>query len=158
MVRRIARSYRLSPTDVDDVAQTTWVQLLEHIHRLRQPDAIAGWLTTTARRNAMRHLQTPAREHLTDDPLLGDRPDLDETPAAVLAAERTQLLHEAVASLPHRHRRLMTALLADPTLTYSELSDLLAMPRGSLGPVRDRSLARLARHPHLRTVCASDRC
>jgi hypothetical protein len=33
-----------------------------------------------------------------DDPLVGDRPDLNETPAAVLAAERTQLLHEAVAS------------------------------------------------------------
>jgi RNA polymerase sigma factor (sigma-70 family) len=156
MVRRIARAYRLSPADVDDVAQTTWMQLLEHIHRLRQPEAIAGWLCTAARRNAMRHLQTPTRERLTGDPLLGDRPDLNETPAAVLAAERTQLLHEAVASLPHRHRRLVTALLADPTLTYDELSALLGMPRGSLGPIRDRSLARLARHPRLRTVCAGD--
>jgi hypothetical protein len=52
----------------------------------------------------------------------------------------------------------MTALLADPTLTYDELSELLAMPRGSLGPSRDRSLARLARHPRLRPVCAGDRC
>jgi hypothetical protein len=30
------------------------------------------------------------------------------------------------------------------------------MPVGSIGPIRGRSLARLRRHPELRTFCHSD--
>ena len=53
-VRAIARSYRLSPPDVDDVAQATWLQLLEDIGKLREPAAIGAWLATATRRTALR--------------------------------------------------------------------------------------------------------
>src|SRR6188472_2882804 len=44
VVRRIPRSYRLAPSDVDDVAQDTWLQLFTHIDSLREPAALPGWL------------------------------------------------------------------------------------------------------------------
>jgi DNA-directed RNA polymerase specialized sigma24 family protein len=59
---------------VDDVVQATWLRLLEDIRRLREPAAVAGWLETTTRRNAMRHLYGRNREELSGDPRLGDRP------------------------------------------------------------------------------------
>ena len=70
-LRRIARSYRLQPSDVDDVVQATWLRLFAHIEQLRDPAAVAGWLATTTRRECLRVLQGHVREHLTDDPDAG---------------------------------------------------------------------------------------
>ena len=154
-LRAIARSYRLAPTDVGDVVQTTWLNLLENIGDLREPAAIAGWLVTTTRRNAMRRLQVQVREQLTDDPRLGDRPDTDGPEARLLAAERRDVLAHAVATLPDRHRRLMTVLASRPALGYDHVSELLSMPIGSIGPIRARSLARLSRNPHLRALATT---
>jgi RNA polymerase sigma factor (sigma-70 family) len=152
ILRSIARSYRLAPEDVDDVVQATWLDLLQDIERLREPAAIAGWLATATRRKAMRLLQVRVREHLTDDPGVSDRPDLHGPEASVLASERRAVLARALATLPDRHRRLMTLLLTQPMLDYREISDRLAMPVGSIGPIRARSLARLSRHPQLRAL------
>ena len=149
MLRTIARSYRLTPTDVDDVVQTTWLSMLEHIHDVREPAAIAGWLATATRRHAMRVLQKPARERLSDDPHLCDRAMTDGPEEILLAAERRDVLAAALATLPPRHRRLMTVLVTRPAVDYSHVSELLSMPIGSIGPTRARSLARLSRNHHL---------
>src|SRR5581483_6958060 len=66
VLRATARGFGLSPADVDDVVQTTWLAALVHIRRLRNPEAIRGWLVTTARRAAMRTPQRFFRELLTD--------------------------------------------------------------------------------------------
>jgi RNA polymerase sigma factor (sigma-70 family) len=149
-LRRIARSYRLSPADVDDVIQATWLDLLQDIQRIRDPAAIAGWLATTTRRKAMRLRQGQAREQLTDDPELSEGRDTDGPEASVLVAETRAILARALARLPDRHRQLMTVLLTQPTLDYRQVSALLAMPIGSIGPIRARSLARLSADPELR--------
>jgi hypothetical protein len=62
------------------------------------------------------------------------------------------VLTRALATLPDRHGRLMTLLLTQPTLDYQKISDRLAMPVGSIGPIRARSLARLSHHPELRAL------
>src|SRR3954452_18714447 len=152
-LRGIARSYRLSATDVDDVVQATWLDALQDIHHLRDPAAIAGWLATTTRRKALRSLQTRTREQLTNDPTDHDRIDPEDPEQRVLAAERRRILGDALTNLPERQRRLMTLLLAsDPALDYKGISHLLSMPLGSLGPTRARSLARLARNPTLQAL------
>lgn len=153
-LRRIAGSYRLSPSDVDDIVQATWLDLLQGIDRVREPAAIAGWLDTTTRHKALRLLRSRGREQLTDDPAVVDREDSDEPEAAVLAGERRGALARALATLPERHRRLMTLLLLQPALGYEQVGVRLAMPVGSIGPIRARALARLARHPELRALAA----
>jgi RNA polymerase sigma factor (sigma-70 family) len=154
-LRTIAGSCRLAPTDVDDVIQTSWLNLLEGIEDIREPAAIVGWLATTTRRNAVRLRQSRAREQLTDDPQLGDRPHGGGPEVAMLAAERSEALRRAMATLPERHRRLMTVLVAQPALDYGQISELLSMPRGSIGPIRARALMRLARDHELALLATS---
>jgi RNA polymerase sigma factor (sigma-70 family) len=151
-LRDIARSYRLAPTDIDDVMQATWLRLFKHIERLREPAGVAGWLATTTRRESLRRLQAPVREQLSDDPGLADRPHSEGPEDKLLAAERRAILARALATLPDRHRQLMTLLAADPALDYQQISAMLAMPTGSIGPIRARSLIRLARNPALQAL------
>jgi len=148
MLRSVARSYRLSAQDTDDAVQATWIKLYEHIDRIRDADAIGGWLATTVRREALRLLQTHVREHLTDD--LHHAAD-DHTPEhAVLQSERRDVLDRALSTLPERQRSLMTLIATDTAIDYQHISTTLNMPIGSIGPIRARSLARLQRHSELR--------
>lgn len=151
-LRRIARSYRLQPSDVDDVVQSTWLRLFAHIEQLRDPKAVAGWLATTTRREAMRVLQGPVREHLTDDPDLGACPEHEGPETQLIAADQRAVLARALATLPDRHRRIMALLAAQPNPDYRHISATLSIPIGSIGPIRSRSFARLQRHPELRSL------
>ncbi len=149
-LRNIAASCRLAPADIDDVVQATWLALLQDFERLREPAAIAGWLATATRREAIRLQHCRARERLTDDVELSGESAGPE--ASALASERRAILTRALATLPDRHRRLLTLLLVQPTLDYQQISDRLAMPVGSIGPIRARSLARLSRNAELRAL------
>lgn len=151
-LRHIARSYRLAPADVDEVIQETWLVLLEKIERIREPAAIGAWLATTTRRNALRRRQMHVREQLTDDPRPEDPSDDNDTETIVLALERRDVLIGAFATLPDRHRRLLTVLLTEPTLDYRQVGELLSMPVGSIGPTRARALGRLAGDAQLRAL------
>jgi RNA polymerase sigma factor (sigma-70 family) len=155
-LRAVARSYRLAPSDVDDAVQATWLSLLEDIQRVRKPAAVAGWLETTTRRNAMRHHHGRSREELSDDPRLGDQPHSSGPDADVLAAEGRAALAHAMAALPRRHRQLMTVLLERPALSYRQVGELLSMPVGSIGPIRARSLVRLSHDPQLRDLFSDE--
>ena len=155
-LREIACSYRLSPHDVDDVVQATWLQVFKHLEQLREPAALPGWLVTTARREAIRLLQRPTGEVSTDDPTLGDGPCPELLEAGLVAAERRTVLAGALARLPERHRRLMTLLAAQAAPDYQEISAGLGIPAGSIGPIRARCLVRLARNADLIALRASD--
>jgi RNA polymerase sigma factor (sigma-70 family) len=153
-MRGVARCYRLPAADVDEVLQVTWLQLLENIQRIREPAAVGAWLVTATRRNALRRRQMHVRELLSDDPELGQRADGDEPGARLLVSERDAALSDALQALPERHRRLLVVLLTRPTLDYRQIAELLSMPIGSIGPIRARALARLARDPQLRAISA----
>ena len=151
-LRRIARSYRLSPADVDEVVQATWLTLFETIEHIRDPAAIAGWLVTVTRRHALRRCQGPMREVLTDDADWGAAAGDDEPEARLLARERCDALAGAIGELPDRQSRLLSLLLAQPSLDYHEVAVQLSMPIGSIGPTRGRALARLADHEGVRAI------
>ena len=154
-LRAVARSYRLGGADVDDVMQMTWLAAYRHLGGLREPAAVGGFLVTIARRNALRVLQGPVREHLSDDPALGDGVDWNLPETGVLAAERRDALARALASLPERHRALMTVLATRPALDYRDIGRLLDMPVGSIGPIRMRCLERLRGHGALQALEAA---
>jgi hypothetical protein len=46
----------------------------------------------------------------------------------------------------------VSVFLTQPALGYREIGELISMPTGSIGPIRARSLARLARDTRLRAV------
>src|ERR1700754_4427795 len=53
---RVARSYGLGPHEAEDVVQEPLLSLSRSIDRVREPAAIGGCLTTTARRESLRLL------------------------------------------------------------------------------------------------------
>jgi DNA-directed RNA polymerase specialized sigma24 family protein len=71
-----------------------------------------------------------------------DAPDVD---SRLLSKEREVMVQQAVAVLPGRCRRLLLAAVADPPMSYNELSETLGMRIGSIGPTRARCLGELGR-------------
>lgn len=143
---RIARAHHLSAADAGDVVQTTWLRLVEHSDRISDPTRLGGWLATTARRECLRVLRLSRRErpHPDDHEAFdGGLPPAAPPDTGLLRMERDAQLWSALATLPERSRVLLRVLMADPPPSYDEVADALGMPRGSIGPTRARSLARL---------------
>jgi RNA polymerase sigma factor (sigma-70 family) len=153
-IRSVTRGHRLSDADADDVAQTTWLRLLRSIDRLEDPAAVGAWLVTTARRESLRVLQGRTREFPTDEPALLDEPDPASVEERVAEDERREALRRAVRELPARPRALLELLLASPDPSYAEVGAALGIPVGSIGPTRERSLARLRRDPRVLALAA----
>jgi RNA polymerase sigma factor (sigma-70 family) len=154
MIRAIARRHRLSEADQDDVVQRTWLTLFRHAEEVRNPAALTGWLATTARRDCLAVLAASKREILIDEPSRVDDVDAAAPDETVIQRERQAALQAALNSLPCHQRELMLMLLAKPAATYDQLSTALGIPRGSIGPTRQRCIARLRRNPHLARVTA----
>jgi DNA-directed RNA polymerase specialized sigma24 family protein len=95
------------------------------------------------------------REVLTDDTSEIDDPDPASPDTLVIERERHTALHGAVERLSGRQRVLLSSMLATPAPTYEQLSTRLAMPIGSIGPTRDRALARLRDDPDLARAVAA---
>jgi RNA polymerase sigma factor (sigma-70 family) len=139
----VARSFRLDAADANDVVQTTWLRLLEHLDRIEDPSRLIGWLVTTARREAMRVLRRSGRERPVMEDTVLDRPD--EGPpvdSALLQDERNRALWEAFARLNEKCRQLLRVAVTHPQ-AYDEISEALGMPIGSIGPTRRRCLTQL---------------
>ena len=145
LIWAMTRDFRLAESDASDVAQATWLRLLEHIDRLERPDRVGSWLAATARHECLRAMAARKRTVLVDDELtLHDasacQPQVDER---LLADELAVTVRAAIARLPVQWQQLMELLMADPPATYAEISDKLGLPIGSIGPTRGRCLARL---------------
>jgi RNA polymerase sigma factor (sigma-70 family) len=137
--------FKLEESDAADVAQVTWLRLLEHINRIKQPARVGSWLAATARHECLRSVTTRKKivlggNDLTLDDVAAHEPEIDER---LLADERAKGVREALARLPWRWQQLLELLMADPPAHYAEISDQLGLPVGSIGPTRGRCLARL---------------
>lgn len=142
LVWSVARAHRLAPGDAADVSQTVWLRLVEHLHRIDDPERLAGWLLVTTRRECLRVLRTSARVDLVEEPDAADTRSRD-VGAALEAQEQAVRLWEAVERLPSRCHLLVRLLLTEPAPTYEEIGAALDMPVGSIGPTRGRCLQRL---------------
>jgi RNA polymerase sigma factor (sigma-70 family) len=142
----VIRRFRLPPEAVDDVAQTVWLRLVEHLGELREPAALPKWIMTTGRREALRHVEASRRLRPVD-PLQESwtAQASAEQPAEemVMRAQRHEALLAGLAELGSRHRQLLLLLIHDPPLSYAEISEQAGIPVGAIGPTRARALARL---------------
>jgi RNA polymerase sigma factor (sigma-70 family) len=146
MLWAVASGFRLGHADTSEVVQTTWLRLVENLDRIKQPEALGGWLATTARREALRLVRLRGREPVVEDgddyaPMVPAQPGPE---ARALRADRDRRLWSAFQRLPEQCRTLLY-LLSVAALSYSELAATLDMPIGSIGPTRARCLQRLRR-------------
>ena len=157
LVMAVTRSYRLAAADAQDVSQTVWLRLVENLANLREPEALPGWLAMTTRRECGRQVQR-AQRVVPVDPQAdgamqhGATEDLD---AGILRAELRQALRDGLAELPARDQWLLQLRAADPPKSYHEISRLLGMQIGSIGPTLRRSLDRLRETVAVRAYLAS---
>ncbi|TWD79127.1 RNA polymerase sigma factor (sigma-70 family) [Kribbella amoyensis] len=153
LVWAICRRYRLSAADAEDVGQSVWLRLVEHLPDLREPAALPGWVATTSRRECLRVLRMSKRNEPVDQTDGQDVPDpgapVDED---LLLAERRHAVRSAFAQLSLRCRQLLLLLLEDPPRPYQEIGAALRMPVGSIGPSRARCLDKLRHSATLTAV------
>jgi RNA polymerase sigma factor (sigma-70 family) len=142
LVRSVARSFRLQPADASDVAQTTWMRLLQYSDKIVDAERLAGWLAVTTSRECLAVIRKRSR--------LNTEAQSDETPDPAVDVEVSVTDHEtagalwaAVADLPPRQRILIRALFLEEVGSYDHVASRCAMPVGSIGPTRARALSRL---------------
>jgi RNA polymerase sigma factor (sigma-70 family) len=149
VLRRVARGYRLSEAEADDAVQRAWMRLLTGAGGIKNPDAIAGWLVTCTRREALRGRQRHVAEILTDDPLSCDDAATDCVETEVLERESRRELLAAIGRLSGRQRTLLLHMVQAPGRSYAEIAQVLEMPVGAIGPTRERGLERLRNDPRV---------
>lgn len=145
LVWSVVRGYRLGEAASNDVCQTVWLRLVEHCDRIRDPERLPGWLSTTARNEALRLVRAKKRTipsefefDLVDETL----PELD---AELIADERVQRLVEAFGELDADCQQLLRLLTTDPPLDYDTIAEIIDRPKGSIGPTRARCIEKLRR-------------
>lgn len=154
LVYSVCRRYRLTQPDIDDVGQSVWLRLVEHLPGLREPAALPGWIATTTQRECFRLIRASSRVEPVDP---GQSPDVPEQAIAeeeVLRHERKTILRTAFSELSRKCQLLLSLLMQDPPAAYDEISRRLNLPVGSIGPNRARCLARLRQTPALAMLAA----
>jgi RNA polymerase sigma factor (sigma-70 family) len=149
LVWGICRGYRLSEADAGDVCQTVWLRMVERLASIRQPEALAGWIVTTTRRECL-HVATRGNKGEVSVDALERRPADGPAPdAALLDLERRDAVREAFTEIPENCQRLLAILITADQVSYTEVSERLGMPLGSIGPTRARCLDKLRAAPSL---------
>ena len=125
------------PALAEDIVQESFVRLYR---RGGMPDDPAAWLVSVAhnlwRDDRRRDVRRSRLLALRKDelPTVGDSPATDAT---TLASERVQTVHQALARLPERDRRLL--LLRHSGFAYREIAVVLDLAPGSVGTLLVRA-------------------
>ena len=159
LVWSIAWSIGLDRHRGEDAIQATWLRLLQNLGSLRDPERIAGWIATTARRECLAVKRAAERTSPTDriDPRPTSRSASPSTDPAssLMSHETSDVVRRALQRLDGRCQALLQMLMAEPPIPYSQIGATLALPVGSIGPTRARCLDRLKRDPLIAGLSAT---
>jgi RNA polymerase sigma factor (sigma-70 family) len=145
---KVLYGYEMSEEDRKDAFASTFFRLYEHLGTIRETEKLPGWVATTSRNEAHTIFRRRKPAIPMDALALRDTP-LVEDADALVADELRRALHGAFRRLPAQSQALMRLLTTDPPLSYDEISNILDIPRGSIGPQRQRCLERLRQSPEL---------
>lgn len=138
LVHSLLRRTGLSETAAEDAFQEVAVLLWKSLPRLRDVDRLASWVGTTTRRVAWRQRRQETTRAGHESAARRSEEASDPGPRAI---EEEQALREALAGLGTRCRELLSLLFFQSAdLSYDEIAARLGVPRGSLGPTRQRCL------------------
>jgi RNA polymerase sigma factor (sigma-70 family) len=156
LIHSVCRQFRIGDADTEDISGAVWLRLVTNLGRIREPEALPGWLGTTTRHECLRLLRHRNRLVPADAALFAEsaEPAPDTT---VIGAERLAAARRACAQLSQRDRRLLALLFCDPPKSYREISATLGIPVGSIGPSRARCLAKVRNSPAIAALLADDR-
>ena len=145
LIWAITRDFKLVESDAADVAQVTWLRLLENIHKIEHPDRVGSWLAATARNECLRSLAARNGSFWPRTRLSSrTQPHLNRRSTSVcspLSGVRWFATHSRACR--GGGSGCWSCSWRIPPASYAEISDQLGLPIGSIGPTRSRCLARL---------------
>ena len=142
LVWSIGRGCGLNREDSEDLAQVVFTTLVRRLPHLKDPSAIVGWLSTTAKREAWRISARNRRSTNFEDGTPEIQLDAEEPDSERL--ERQQAVREAMLRLDRRCQELLQELFGRAeTPSYGELADRLGLSPNSVGPIRRRCLEKV---------------
>ncbi|HSF85588.1 MAG TPA: sigma-70 family RNA polymerase sigma factor [Acidimicrobiia bacterium] len=145
LVWHVVAEFRFDQATREDLAQSVWLKLWQHLDAIREPEALGAWLAITAKRQAIAERRRRDRLVPVEEVFEASLPVewMDED--GVLAFAEYEAVARAFAALAQCDRRLLRLLVAEPKLSYREIAAVLDRPIGSIGPSRRRALDRLRR-------------
>jgi len=144
LIYSIPVRYGFPEEECADIFQAVCMDLLTELPRLREPNALAGWLIQIARNKCFHRKQTQHRHQVADlDDV--DLPSGTEASDDIVAqTQQEQMLREALADLSPRCRKLVEMLFfEEPSRPYEQVAAELELAQGSIGFIRRRCLDKL---------------
>jgi RNA polymerase sigma factor (sigma-70 family) len=133
--------YGLSEEDSADIFQAVCMDLLTELPRIREPNALAGWLIQVARNKCFHRRQVQANHPVQE---IDESHPIKEPEHLVENVEREQALREALLDLSPRCQQLVQMLFFEvPARPYQQVSKELNLAEGSIGFIRRRCLNKL---------------
>lgn len=130
------QAFKLPEHDAEDVFQEVFTRAYEHLHKLRDDEAIRPWLAQLTRRLCIDRLRAGSAEQLEDEVEVAD---VDDTIARL---DESLAVHEALASLSDNCQEILDRFFARDE-SYRTIGDALDLPSGTIASRISRCLTRL---------------
>ena len=131
------QGYRLSDADAEEVFQETFARTFANLDRLRDDDAVRGWIGQLARRLCVDEIRRRGRvEPMAEDPVL---PVVDERLARL---DEALSVHDALASLQPECRDILDRFFCQDQ-SYATIGEALDVPGGTVASRISRCLGKL---------------
>ena len=129
-----------SRADAEEVAQDSFVKLLENWSRVRRYDDPEAWLRTVGvrtmiSRHRRRTVATLGLRRLKDEAILTEQPSLDDAIDIERALARLSVGQRAVVLLHHVYDQPVEAVAAQLRLPVGTVKSRLARARAALAPL-----------------------
>jgi RNA polymerase sigma factor (sigma-70 family) len=144
LIFSIPIKYGFSEEDSADIFQSVCLDLLAELPRIRQPNALGGWLIQVTR-NKCFHRKREQTHHPTEEIDEQKLPEAGEqTDAIISQVQEEQRLRQILLELSPRCRQLVHLLFfAAPARPYQQVAQELGLATGSIGLIRRRCLDKL---------------
>src|ERR671914_523408 len=114
------QAFKLSEHDAEDVFQEVFARAYQHLHKLRDDEAIRPWLAQLTRRLCVDTLRASAREHPGEE-AVEEPAGVDDTIARL---DEALSVHDALSTLPGNCREILERARADQAFRAALLADL----------------------------------
>jgi RNA polymerase sigma factor (sigma-70 family) len=130
------QAFKLPEHDAEDVFQEVFARAYEHLHKLRDDEAIRPWLAQLTRRLCIDRLRAAAHEQPEE---AVEAADVDDT---ITRLDEALTVHDALAILPDNCRDILDRFFARDE-SYRAIGEALELPSGTIASRISRCLAKL---------------
>lgn len=134
--------------EAENLAQETFLRLLDRGHLYRYPRRFSTWIFTIARNLATDHLKKKRAMTSESFQLIADsqaEPEHRRPDVASMEDETLRMLAEAIDQLSRQHREVLV-LRAFHHLSYREIAEIVGCPESTARSRMDYCLQELRRH------------